>query len=267
MKNNSDNINYCSTINKNKSISCFTKEQIINMLNKIQRKMKKKIIINEKNSKKKLYEQLLKELNCKDDYCISNYNQIFDETNFNLILKPKLKNGKYGPISNLDINKIMLQFENKYPDFIYLGTSPANFKELFFDEYYNMNFNKYKKQKKCIGMVINTEGLPSSGQHWITLFIDFREKIPEIKFFDSLGKKPQTEIIDYINYIKKELNGNVNVSYNKNKYQRYGNNCGVYGIYFIQKNIEKDLNEKIFKTYFNDKKMNDIRESYYNTRL
>jgi hypothetical protein len=263
MKKQRDNIDNCSFNNKNNSISCFSKSQIINMLNKLNKNIK----INKNKTKNELYTELLKELNCNNDYCISRYNHIFNEPNIELILKPRLHKGKYGPISNIEINKLMLQFQDKYDDFIYLGTSPLNFKTLFYDEYYNINFKKYQKNKKCIGMVINTEPLPLSGQHWVTLFIDLRKKIPEIKFFDSLGKMPQKEIKDYINYIKNQLDTKVHTSYNKKRYQQNGNQCGIYGIYFIQKNIENDLNQKIFKTYFNDNKMEKIRSEYYNTRL
>lgn len=263
MKKQGDNIESCSINNKNNSISCFSKLQIINMLNKLSKRLNKNIKINTASSKNKLYTELLKQLNCKDDYCISTYNQIFDETNFKLILKPRLHGGKYGPISDIEINKIMLQFQAKYDDFIYLGTAPLNFKSLFFDEYYSINFQKYQKNKKCLGMIINTDPLPLSGQHWITLFIDLRNKISEIKFFDSLGKLPQKEIKDYINHIKKQLNGKVIISYNKTKYQKRGNQCGIYGIHFIQKSIENDLNKRVFKKYFNDDKMEEIRSSYY----
>lgn len=231
------------------------------MINKLNKKYKKNIIIKKNDNKVKLYDKLLKALNCNGDVCISNYKHIFDEIQFEIILKPKLGAGKDGPISNHDINKIMIQLESKYNDFKYLGTVPLNFTSLFRDEYMNIDWDKYKRQKKCVGMVINTDPLPKPGQHWISLFIDCRESVCKIYFFDSLGKLPPKEIVKYIQYIKKNINGKIEYKVNKKKHQRKGNDCGIYSIYFIQKMIEKD--DKLFKTYIYEDKMNKERLNYY----
>ena len=238
---------------------------MINILNK---KYKKNIKYKKYDTKKKLYNKLLNVLNCNDDYCISNYKNIFVNKNFDLLLKPKLKYGLDGPISTDEINKLMIQLEKKYKFFKYLGTVPLNFMDIFNQQYSSINFNKYFKKNKCLGIIINTQPLPLSGEHWITLFIDFRKNNPVIMFFDSLGKKPPKEIKKYIKKIKNDINQKkIEINYNTKKHQKNGNDCGVYGIYFIHSMIEQKPKHHFFKKYIPEKKMRNMRKKYFNTRI
>jgi hypothetical protein len=155
-------------------------------------------------------------------------------------------------LSNVDIDDCLSQYEKQIPDYKHFGTymygaldpkacdhvfkrrSQTNLDIDIFEKYIK-DFSKYK----IVSIAMNT-ACDFPGQHWVSIFIDFRQ--PEIKldFFDSLAKHNKKIDVFYEKIKKYYLeteNRNVTLNRTKTKIQLDGNECGIYTIYFIVKRI------------------------------
>jgi hypothetical protein len=177
-------------------------------------------------------------------------------------------------LSSIDITKVMKQYENKYKNFAFIGPSPIDFdssinkNSCVWDELCKFNLNNFIKNNKTkIGLIFNTDPHYKNGSHWVCMMIDIEKKI--IYYFDSVGDKPQKEIIklvDKIKYQGKKLR--INFEYKENypfQHQEGNTECGMYVLYFITSIVE---NKKNFN-YFTSNKIKDIqmekfRKIFYN---
>jgi len=199
-------------------------------------------------------------------------------------------------LSNYDIDNIVEQYEYKYNDFKFLGSTPIDFRHKKYGScvlsVFNqdkekskwLKFNKEKnfcdynplgyKDKKIFGIVFNTDKHDSGGRHWMSMYINIEKKL--ILFFDSavtyLHLHP--EIKDFIENIKKQYKFKFTFKFNNIKHQQSNSECGMYSIYFILTMLDADQSKKysseqIFDTYFNssEKTISDKLMVLYRTQL
>ena len=130
-----------------------------------------------------------------------------------------------------------------------------------------MDLTKLLKQgKNKIGFVFNTDPHDEDGEHWISLFVNLKQK--EIYFFDSVANKIPREIATLVSNIKKQGNQMVppilfNFKENTIKHQSGDTECGVYSLYFII-NMIKDSAKKIKTKRINDRQIEPYRNVYFN---
>jgi hypothetical protein len=148
-----------------------------------------------------------------------------------------LKTGSW--LSTININDIMSQYQELYPDFAYIGTVPIDFKEIY-PEIFNI---KKDKTITNYGIIFNTDPSNKPGQHWIALYINTLDKT--ICFFDSVGNSPPKQVVDFIKQVKKQL-GDFTVYVNKKIHQKRDGTCGLYAINFVISQLKGQTCNKYF---------------------
>jgi len=145
-------------------------------------------------------------------------------------LKPITKSGKYEWLNTKDIEKVLLQYEVKHPEFKFMGAHPIDFQQLR-GELDNLDLDKYKGKTK-IGFVFNLDPSYKQGSHWVAYFID-RER-GEIMYFDSFAPR-ESRIPPEIKECSRKLieKHGYKSRINQFKYQKGNSECGVFSIMFI----------------------------------
>ena len=188
-------------------------------------------------------------------------------------------------LSNFDINKVMDQYEDAYPDFKFFpstyidfdtkvdGTSCVN------DDICRFSLEEYLKNgKRKFGFVFNLADHTQSGSHWISAYIDIDDGYAF--FFNSTGEKIPPEVKKLVTRIKgqaQKLGYKLKLHTNTRYSHQEGNTeCGMYSLFFIitmmtnkHDDVEfKSLHEKIefFKKYrIPDDYVEELRFEYFNS--
>ena len=104
------------------------------------------------------------------------------------------------------------------------------------------------------------------------MFINIKKKL--IFFFDSTGDKPQPEILEFVEKIRKQglnLNPPIKFKYDSSEgaeHQNGDTECGVYSLFFIVQMLRDNLSTQYLKTHrINDEYMNQFRKIYFNDEI
>ena len=176
-------------------------------------------------------------------------------------------------LSSVDIEKVMKQYEEKHPNFVFLGPSPIDFDthmnddECVWKELCEFDLKDYlQKNKTKFGFIFNTDPHYSSGSHWISMFLDTNKKF--IFFFDSTGEKPQKEITALIRRIQSQANDmdmTVKKIINHKSHQKGDSECGMYCLHMIISLLENKHEPNYYsKEKITDKEMEYLRDIYFN---
>jgi len=156
-------------------------------------------------------------------------------------------------LSNLDIENVMLQYEDLYPNFKFLGVFSVDFYTDNVCHHYSFcNFNLFDflaTGKKQFGMVINLDKYSGSGTHWVSLFASFDIKDPKFGFcyYDSGAKPPPMLAKHFLKQLKEEANlffkdhFNKEISFDKRfkkqcnskEHQKENTECGMFSMLFL----------------------------------
>jgi len=145
-------------------------------------------------------------------------------------------------LSNFDIMNVLEQYEQTYKHFEFIGPTPIDFDTVVNgscvqNELCDFQLKDHiKKGRTHIGIIFNLSPHTSSGSHWVSLFIDVKERV--IFFFDSAGEKIPDEIkafVDRVTQQAQEIDGHkYEFHQNYPKEHQMGNTeCGVYSLFFI----------------------------------
>jgi hypothetical protein len=200
-------------------------------------------------------------------------NKIFDNMNKEdkellqtSIFRPEGPQGQFQWLSTIDINKTLAQYENKYPDFVFLGAVPIDFNELDYYPFQKMNFNDFKKQgKNKLGVIFNLDEHYKGGSHWVSLYSDLEKG--QVYFSDSYGRKPEKRISNFMDRIKNYLEtcniDNIDVRHNPTQHQRGNSECGVYSINFLLRLLKGKTFDHLTRKRLTDEKVNKCRLRYF----
>lgn len=228
---------------------------------------------------------------CKDEVCWIDH-LVEDENEKNKIKKKyfrpltpsKWKQDPNTWLTDDDISKVLKQYEVTYPEFLFLGPSPIDFdtvinKSCVFNTLCNFNLKKLIEEKKTqIGIVFNLDFHTGPGTHWVSLYIDIKNKF--IFYFDSNGEKTPKQIKALIKKVilqgKKENINFVLYENNTTEHQRTNTECGMYSLFFIitmltKKILNKKKTPKNVIKYFlgrltgriKDNLVSDLRDFYF----
>lgn len=212
--------------------------------------------ININQSDKDLYHNLKNELKmlCEYDFCWLDLDFIrhIDDKNLRdsllyFTFRPKGLKSKRTWFNTHNINQIMEQYQDLYKEsFKFLGAQPSDFSKISYIDW------KEIKRIPCVGIIFNTDPHNLPGKHWLSVFIDNKNKT--VDYFDSLGKLPNKNISSFLKHFKK-----YKFTFNKKPHQKGGSNCGVYSCYFIIQRLEGKTFEEITQKLIPDKLMTDYR--------
>jgi hypothetical protein len=184
----------------------------------------------------------------------------------NDVFRPEGPQGKFEWLSTLDINKTLAQYENKYPDFQFLGAVPIDFNDLDYYPFKTMDFSNFVKEgKNKIGIIFNLDEHYKGGSHWVSLYIDLTKG--QVYFSDSYGTRPEKRIADFINriqnYFEKSNIPNIDIRHNPTQHQKGNSECGVYSINFILRLLKGKTFDHITTKRLADEKVNKCRLRYF----
>ena len=266
--------------NGNNKFTCFTNRNIYKI----------KDLWNKNNPKKiktdnvfDIWKELNKNLSqkCNNELCWLSQNFLKKDSqdlinSFAPIAPKEWKKNKNEWLSNIDILKVMDQYEDAYKCFKFFGPAPIDFNSRILqgkcvvNDLCNININKLIKNKKTkIGIIFNTDPHYKGGEHWISLFINLKTGL--IYFFDSVGRRVVKEIFQLVKNITEQgklMKPPIHFKFDQNypvEHQYGGTECGVYSIFFITNMLEDkitgdDLKNKILT----DKYIENFRNIYFN---
>lgn len=280
---------HCSPYNKG-NISCIPKKGLIKIASILNNNHN--CLINLKSSKKKIYMDIINEIdnlsNCDKEACwlkideIKNflsereYNRLKD--NFRPFMPEDWNTEPNKWLNTVNINNVLDQYALQYPKFKYMGASPIDYHlksdsgECTVNELCNLRLNEmYKNKYESIGIVFNTDPHNKPGQHWFSIFIDLkgknRHKKPTIYHFDSAAGEPSIEILNLVNDVKSQYKKlkrkEIDFLFNDKKHQSENTECGVYCLHFLVYMLQGKQFNKYINTKKTDKKMHKFREKFY----
>lgn len=191
-------------------------------------------------------------------------------------------------LSNIDILKVLEQYEEKNPHFLFLGPTPIDFDTKLSEEnnecveskICNLSIrDEMKKGITKIGIIFNLDKHNESGSHWVSLFVDLEHHI--LFYFDSAGDEIPPEIMVLKKRIEKqgkELSPSIIFKYYNNaniRHQKGNTECGMYSLFFIitmltgktemKANMNTKEKLKLFKSgRISDNYMEQYRKKYFN---
>ena len=273
------NNNICAhNINKNLStFTCFSHSSLKNIAKALNNKYEKKNY--NLNDKQILWKQIKDNLYNKcgeNETCwieqspIKNLNdEQIDEYTF----KPLIPKKKYEWLKTSDINNVMTQYQKLINNFLFLGTVPIDFDDIF-SEFKKFNVKMLMGNNiKKIGVVFNLDPHYKSGSHWVALFSEFPYTV---EYFDSYGDSndnngyPPNEVEIFMDRIAKqftkiggEKNENNIKLYNKTRHQYANSECGVYCLNFLIERLKGRTFENITNSVVKDEEMNQNRKIFF----
>lgn len=248
----------------------------------------------------RLNQKMMKYCNSNDEICWAKQRFIRDEFgkelfefNFKPIIPDKWYCDNKEWLNTLDIDNVLHQYQQKYPEFSSLGPTPIDFdhklssNQCVTNELCRINMKQLiNNGKKYIGVVFNLDNHKNSGSHWIAMFCHIPKK--EICYWDSYGYQPPREVTQLMNKLKRQgdkldlvsrrkiysSNSNLlkfkskkdskfQIKINKNRHQYKNSECGIYCINFIISMLEGKTFENITNHILKDDEMNKLRSKYF----
>lgn len=284
----------CSPKFAEMTVSCFTKDALLKIVNSYNKNNDKKIVIKNSMSRKQIWEKIQSALS---DKCGENetcwlkqkFLKAKPELNLEQYFKPIAPLGKYQWLTTSDINNVMTQWEEKYKNFKFVGPVPIDFLNL--DEpycIYLQHLNPNEEAYDYIGIVYNLDPSTKSGSHWVSMSINRIKK--EICYFDSYGDRfiipNKYNLVCYDSY-GNQINGNIaipaeiqkfiyemnnriikggkkpyTIKVNTIQHQYANSECGVYSMLFILKGRTQNF-ENITQDIIIDEIANKFRDKLY----
>ena len=183
-------------------------------------------------------------------------------------------------LNSLDIENVMNQYEEAYPEFEFMGPFPIDFSapdpyakngKCLIQEICELRVDEAIKQgTKYIGIVYNLDPHHKGGSHWVALFINLVKH--EVNYFDSYGNVAPNvkgvqvpgQIQTFMRWLKSQ-DPSINLQYNGNRWQYQNSECGMYSMYFIIRMLMGD-DFKVFVKYRPpDSFMLDLRDWLFST--
>lgn len=200
------------------------------------------------------------------------------------------KKNKNEWLSNIDIFKVLKQYQDTYTNFKLFGPTPIDFdtrlkssdnnQKCVTEDLCHISLEKEIKNKiNKIGIVFNLDKHDESGSHWTSMFVDIQNQF--IFYFDSAANETPPEIKALVKKIRgqgKKLSSPIQFRYYQNypnQHQNSNTECGMYSLFFIitmltgktdfDENMTVAKKIKLFKQEeIPDKYVEEYRNRYFN---
>jgi hypothetical protein len=177
-------------------------------------------------------------------------------------------------LNSLDIENVMNQYEEAYPNFEFMGPYPIDFAAP--DPYNKDGGAKCLIQEMCeiktavalsngtqyIGIIYNLDPHFKSGSHWVAVFIDLIKH--KTYYFDSYGMEAPQQIQKFMKWLTTQ-DDKMKLFYNGRRFQYKNSECGMYSMYFIIRMLMGDDFKKFARLAPPDSFMLDLRSWLFST--
>lgn len=267
---------YCAPDRDKNTKTCYTKEDLLFLVNSYNKKRPSNKNIPIHQSKEQLWKSLRERLKseCETEWCWLEQDFVpapYSKKILNEVFRPeKPEEWKKNPfewLTSIDIKKVMKQYEKKYPEFIFIGPVPVDCPSGITCALSGLDVDLLDKRlgKTKMGVIFNLDPHNKPGSHWVAVYADFIKG--GIFYFDSVGMNPPIPIKRFLEKLKENINNtyhnNAEVFVNRTKFQFGNSECGVFSMHFIISNLEGKGLEELNKQNTNDEKMNQLRDIYY----
>jgi len=175
-------------------------------------------------------------------------------------------------LNSLDIEYVMNQYEEAYPNFEFMGPYPIDFAA---PDPYKQN-GKCLIQEMCelrvsealqngteyIGIIYNLDPHFKGGSHWVAVFIDLVKH--KTYYFDSYGMEAPKQIQTFMKWLTTQDN-QMKLFYNGRRFQYQNSECGMYSMYFIIRMLMGDDFKRFSRKAPPDAFMLDLRDWLFST--
>lgn len=274
---------FCAPDINSEGVTCYSKEDLVYLIKAYNKKRPKTHHIKIQNkSKKDLWLDLNNKLSkdCNNEWCWLEQNFVpapYAKKHLKETFRPEMPNEwKENPfewLTTTDINKVMKQYEKKYPSFLFMGPVSSDCPSEITCSLSGLDveilINRLGKTK--LGVIYNLDKHDEPGSHWVATYFDFKKGI--ISYFDSVGLLPPKLIMNFLKNMKKSckkyfmnnlgIEKDVNIYVNTTRFQFGNSECGIFSMHFIISNLQGYNINQMKKNDVNDKIMNNLRKKYY----
>lgn len=172
-------------------------------------------------------------------------------------IKPKFEKGTHEWLSTTDIEYVMQQYEDVFPDFVFIGVFPSDHFKLYAEDFPYEAFTEYKSS----AIVFNQDESHQGGSHWVCMFFTHpRGRVETIEHFDSTGDAP---IRNLAQFMKHPFFSGAHVEISQFKHQRGDNECGMYCMFYILMRLHGNSFDDINSRRISDTEMNRYRRELF----
>jgi hypothetical protein len=221
------------------------------------RKYKKYLV---KNIQKRLDNKCTTQSCWADQGFVRSMEKMAKEKLKNYTFRPDGPDGQFEWLNTININKVMAQYEQQYPDFLFLGAVPMDFDDIPSLGIADLNFSKLMDEGKTkLGVIFNLDESWKSGSHWTAGFfsIDINKSASECFYYDSYSSNAPPRVRRLMRRFVKFCQSigvkDIRADYNHIRAQYGGADCGNFSIRFITRMLSGDS----FEDICNDKPTRD----------
>lgn len=203
------------------------------------------------------------------------------------VFRPKMphtwKMNPYEWMNNRDIHSVMCQYEDRVPDFAFIGVFPMDFAEILDDgkcvslEMCALDLARlWFLGKRQIGIVFNTDKHYQSGSHWVAFYVNF-DPHPSSNHFGSFYYDSAVNPVPAeIGRLHKQIHAQVArlfgpdtakrfaFDYNRERRQFKNTECGVFAMLFIVCCISRRFTcDHVCKSMGRDEHVHQLREVFF----
>jgi len=175
-------------------------------------------------------------------------------------------------LNNIDITRVMNQYEEAFENFEFMGPFPIDFAAP----------DPYKKDGKCliqemcelkvaeslqrgttsIGIIYNLDPHFKGGSHWVAVYIDLTQH--RTYYFDSYGLQAPIQIQKFMKWLTTQ-DSTMKLYYNGRRFQYENSECGMYSMYFIIRMLMGDHFQGFTRKAPPDSFMLELRDWLFST--
>lgn len=178
-------------------------------------------------------------------------------------------------LDSTNIENVMKQYEEAYPDFEFMGPFPIDFaapdpymksateQKCLIREMCGLRVTEAQKNGTThIGIIYNLDPHFKDGSHWVANFIDLPKH--RCYYFDSYGYEPPIQIAKFMRWLTTQ-DPKMKLAYNARRFQFQGSECGMYSMYFIIRMLMGDQFRPFCRRQPRDEAMLDLRDWLFST--
>jgi hypothetical protein len=266
------------SIGANNGSSCFDRAGLLHIIKKYNNKYDHKIAYNVRMTNRELWNSIRDGMaqTCGDqEWCWLDQDFLKHDSTVKKYYKPPKPKTPTKWLATSDIDGVLKQYEEIYPDFFFMGTVPIDFDEVI-DDYKNIDLCRMYQGGGAItkghpirryGFVFNLDPHDQRGSHWVCMFMNLAGHDQFIGFFDSYGQPPPAQIKQLIAKLKSQAKSclGVDLKYKCNtvRHQQKNTECGVYCLYFIYQCLRGLSFETITENIILDNDVNQFRHFFF----